>query len=118
MRANIILSCADGMTGNAIAQKLATRPNTVSKWINRWIEIFTPAQLASSQSKTEEEQEEQLELKAVLGDSPRPGTPPTFDVEACVEVRLHQHMKYGKNAWYWSEYFSTPTSIISTMPFL
>ncbi|MCB1094615.1 MAG: hypothetical protein KDN22_03450 [Verrucomicrobiae bacterium] len=21
------------------------------------------------------------------------------------EVRLHQHMKYGKNAWYWSEYF-------------
>ena len=86
LRANIILLCADGMTGKAIAQKLAIRPNTVSKWINRWIDFFTPAQLASSQSKTEEEQEEQLELKAVLGDSPRPGTPPTFDVEACVAI--------------------------------
>ena len=86
LRANIILLCADGMTGKAIAQKLGTRPNTVSKWINRWIDFFTPAQLASSQSKTEEEQEEQLELKAVLGDSPRPGTPPTFDVEACVAI--------------------------------
>ena len=76
LRAGIILRCAAGMTGNAIAQDLSTRPNTVSKWINRWIDFFTPAQLLSPQSKIEQEQEEQFELKAVLGDSPRPGAPP------------------------------------------
>lgn len=74
LRANIVLHCADGLTGTAIARQLRTRPNTVSKWINRWLQLIG---CKRSQDKKCDE---------LLGDLPRPGTPPKFTVEQYASI--------------------------------
>ncbi len=91
MRARIILLCADGLSGHAIAQKISARPNTVSRWINRWIDFFTPGIPPLPPSSAPPAQQggsdgEPLVLSDVLGDHPRPGCPPTIDVEARVAI--------------------------------
>ena len=72
-RAQIILLCSQGCTGAAIAEQLSLRPNTVSKWIRRW--------LRSSANDAVGE-----DCEKMLGYLPRPGAPPTFTVEQYVAI--------------------------------
>lgn len=68
------MEAAQGFTGKAIAEQFATRPNTVSKWINRWLH------LASREGAKDQKCEE------LLRDLPRPGAPPKFTVEQYVTI--------------------------------
>lgn len=72
-RARIILLCSQGCTGAAIAEQLSVRANTVSRWIQRWLD-----------SSADDAGREDCEK--VLGDLPRPGAPPTFTVEQYVAI--------------------------------
>ena len=79
MRSQIILLCDQGASGAAIAAQLKIRPNTVSKWINRWI------RLQNSPASVETCEVEQSSQN-ILSDLPRPGAPPKFTVECYVSI--------------------------------
>ena len=93
-RARIILRCADGLSGNAIAEELSIRPNTVSKWINRWIDFERRQEGEATDSGGDSDNDNDndggnpfdFQWASVLCDDPRPGAPPTFAVEAYVAI--------------------------------
>lgn len=54
LRASMILDCARGMTGDAVARKYAERPNTVSNWKRRYTEYGIPGLMNRSRGRTKD----------------------------------------------------------------
>jgi putative transposase len=71
LRAQIILSAADGIANRESARRLAITVRTVRCWRQRW------------------DDEPELAVAERLADAPRPGTPPSFTAEQiCAIVAL------------------------------
>jgi len=83
-RAKIVLYAAAGESNRAIAQRLDTTPNTVSKWRARWAEAA--AGLAAAESEKADEAALTALVRQALSDATRPSAPDTFLPEqlACV----------------------------------
>jgi transposase len=88
-RARIILLCARGLKGAAIAGDLDTRQKTVSKWIRRWIELGrTHPRNDESDGPNSNAQEGRPhgDWPEALRDAPRSGAPPKFTPEQLVSI--------------------------------
>jgi transposase len=89
LRARIILLCAQGLAGSAIAEDLHTQEKTVSKWINRWIEFEQTSRHNGSSDEPDPGVGEELppaEWLGALRDAPRSGAPPKFTPEQLVSI--------------------------------
>jgi transposase len=71
VRAQIILSLASGLPATAVCNEINVSLQTVSKWRLRWQHT---------------ERTDDLQVEALLSDSPRPGAPPKFSAEQCVAI--------------------------------
>lgn len=88
-RADIILQCAQGLSGVAIAKKLNTEQNTVSKWINRWIK----SELKHTRDDPSDDSNSNVQERCLASDWPetlrdaqRSGAPLKFTPEQFVSI--------------------------------
>ena len=79
-RARIILTCAEGLTNAAVAQRLDVSPSAVGKWRRRFLDRGIQG----------------------LHDELRPGRPRTYDDEKVAELINHALQEKPDNASAWS----------------
>lgn len=86
-RAQIILRCAEGLSGVAISKELDTEQNTVSKWINRWIESeLKRSRDDPSADSNVQEKRRSSDWPGALRDAQRSGAPLKFAPEQFVSI--------------------------------
>ncbi|MDM8548563.1 transposase [Desulfobacterales bacterium HSG2] len=89
-RGGIILLHADGMPKKQIARETGNDIRTVRKWCGRW-EESQPGLMSAEEAEEKEEKEispreYERRVAEVLGDAPRPGSPPEFSPEQVVHI--------------------------------
>ena len=80
MRSKIVLAAAEGLTNNAVAERVGCEPHTVSKWRRRFIEDRLDG----------------------LGDEKRPGRPRSITVDQVEDVIVATLESTPPNATHWS----------------
>lgn len=80
LRARIVLTCAEGLTNKAVAERVGCSTNTVNKWRARFVEHRLDG----------------------LIDEPRPGRPPTITAEQVEDVVVATLEATPANATHWS----------------
>jgi len=80
LRSRIVLECARGAENNAVAERLAVTPQTVSKWRNRFVTMRLDG----------------------LTDAPRTGKPRTIEDEQVEAVIIRTLESTPKDATHWS----------------
>lgn len=80
LRSRIVLECARGAENNAVAERLAVTPQTVSKWRNRFVAMRLDG----------------------LTDAPRTGKPRTIEDEQVEAVIIRTLESTPKDATHWS----------------
>lgn len=80
LRSRIVLECARGADNNAVAERLAVTPQTVSKWRNRFVSMRLDG----------------------LTDAPRTGKPRTIEDEQVEAVIVRTLESTPKDATHWS----------------
>lgn len=79
-RAQIILNAAAGDSNKKISQDLGLCEDTVGLWRRRWVEDHTDLSKNSNPKKLSQA------IQELLGDKPRPGTPPTYTAEQVCQI--------------------------------
>jgi putative transposase len=82
LRANILLTLAQGLPVLTNAKQLKLTPKTVRKWRHRWLEAADRLKAASSQA----DPGLRPVIQEVLGDAPRPGKPAEFTPEQITQI--------------------------------
>ena len=80
LRSRIVLACAQGMSGNDVAQQLGITPQTVSKWRGRFVRLRLDG----------------------LTDAPRPGAPRTIDDARVATLVAKTLETKPRDATHWS----------------
>ncbi len=80
MRSKIVLAAAEGLTNNAVAERVGCEPHTVSKWRRRYVEDRLDG----------------------LGDEKRPGRPRSITVDQVEDVIVATLESTPANATHWS----------------
>jgi transposase len=80
LRSRIVLGCGDGLDNVQVAAREGVRPQTVSKWRRRFVELRLDG----------------------LGDEPRPGRPPSISADQVEDVVVATLESTPDNATHWS----------------
>jgi putative transposase len=83
-RAQIILTAADGLNNEQIAQRLGLTRGTVRTWRDRW--AHAADELLALEQAGVGEAMLTAHITALLADAPRPGAPASFSAEQIVQL--------------------------------
>jgi putative transposase len=83
-RCRIVLMSAEGRENQEQAEKLNVDRQRVRRWRIRWARSAAALSAAEAAGATEKDFEQLV--RRVLGDNPRPGTPPTFTPEQVAAI--------------------------------
>lgn len=83
MRAKIILTAADGLNNQHIADRLGLKPRTARKWRGRWV---VAADRLGVLETTGDPAALRATIHELLRDAPRPGAPATFSPEQICQI--------------------------------
>ncbi|MHC6204509.1 helix-turn-helix domain-containing protein [Breznakiellaceae bacterium SP9] len=102
-RARILLLAADKVANTHIVKQLGTGKKTVQRWRKRW--LSEQAKLRALQASGKAEKDIILEIRTILQDAPRPGTPPTFTEAQIMQIQklaCEDPTKSGRELSQWS----------------
>ncbi|MBA2664590.1 MAG: helix-turn-helix domain-containing protein [Bradymonadaceae bacterium] len=110
LRAKILLAASQGIALGQIARDLGIERNTVKKWRRRWLEAAQRLSLVADQDPASLEDQ----MRTLLSDASRPGTPPTFEPEQIVRiVRLacSEPQEHGVEVSHWTPELLAKTAV-------
>ena len=83
-RAKLILLIGEGLPNTKVSNQLAHSLPTVKKWRFRWLDKEDV--LAKQEKDSSDEKELENEIRHILQDMPRPGTPSTYSSEEYCQI--------------------------------
>jgi len=107
-RSSIVLMASDGKNNREIAKEVGLHYINVAKWKNRFLESQSLLEaLETIEADKEEPNYSKLEeeLRIVLSDKPRPGTPPTITAEQVLKIMnlaCQNPKDHGYEASHWT----------------